>query len=79
MLIAFYVIIGSKSNKLLTFLSNNSFGIYLFHSLLVYITYSKMANANPMIVVFLNLFVFGEIAIVLTLFFRKTKLRVFIG
>ena len=79
MLITFYVTIDSKSNKLLTFLSNNSFGIYLFHSPLVYITYSKMANANPIMVVFINFIVFGGMAIVLTLLFRNTKLRIFIG
>lgn len=57
----------------------NSFGIYLFHSPLVYITYSCIPNASPFIVVFLNLIVFGAAAYALTELVRKTRLKFIIG
>ena len=80
LVIAFYaVVVGSKRNKWLTFLSENSFGIYLLHSPLVYITYSKMADMSPIVVILLNFIVFGGIAAGLTMFIRKTRLRINIG
>ena len=46
LLVIFYMIIPKKSGSLTTFLAKYSFGIYLFHSPLVYITYSFIPNAR---------------------------------
>lgn len=69
-------------NKSCTFLEKadkNSFGVYLFHSPLVYITYSLISNASPFLVVFVNLIVFGAVAYLLAELVRKTKLKFLIG
>lgn len=57
----------------------NSFGIYLFHSPLIYFTFSMIPNASPIIVVFVNFVIFGAVAYGLTELVRKTKLKVLIG
>ena len=57
----------------------NSFGIYLFHSPLIYFTFSIIPNASPIIVIFINFVVFGAVAYGLTELVRKTKLKVLIG
>lgn len=57
----------------------NSFGIYLFHSPMIYFTFSIIPNAPPIIVVFINFAIFGVIAYELTELVRKTKLKVMIG
>ena len=57
----------------------NSFGIYLFHSPLIYFTFSMIPNASPIIVIFINFVVFGVFAYELTGLIRKTKLKVLIG
>lgn len=57
----------------------NSFGIYLFHSPLIYFTFSLIPNASPIIVIFINFIIFGAFAYGLTGLIRKTKLKVLIG
>lgn len=57
----------------------NSFGVYLFHSPLVYITFANIPNTHPVIVVLINLVIFGAVAYGLTELIRKTKLKVLIG
>lgn len=60
-------------------IDRNSFGIYLFHSPLIYIVFSRIPNAHPAIVVFTNFILFGLVAFELTELVRKTKLRILIG
>lgn len=79
LILLFYTIIPNTTNGISEFISKNSFGIYLFHSPMVYITYSAIPNSSPFLVVFFNFFVFGGIAILLTLLIRKLKLYVIIG
>ena len=67
-------------NNILEVISVNSFGIYLFHSPLVYITYTYWKDYNPLFVVGMNFLVFGSIALLLTILIRKVpKLRFIIG
>lgn len=68
-----------KSCALTEKIDRNSFGVYLFHSPLVYITFATIPNASPLLVVVLNFVVFGAVAYGLTELVRKTKLRVLIG
>ena len=78
-LIFAYAAVPNRSSPILDFISRNSFGLYLFHSPLIYITFSQIPNANPFIVLVINFFLFGGTAILLTLLIRKTRLRILIG
>lgn len=51
-----YLIIPAKTNGFLNEIDKNSFGIYLFHSPLVYITFTYFPNKDPFLVVLINLF-----------------------
>lgn len=74
-----YIEVPSISNKYIELISENSFGIYLFHSPLIYITFSTIPNSNPILVIILNFLVFGIISLVLTLIMKKTEWRFIIG
>lgn len=74
-----YGTMPEKSCALVEKMDRNSFGVYLFHSPLIYITFATIPNAHPAIVVFINLAVFGTVAFGLTALIRRTKLKVLIG
>lgn len=74
-----YGAMPEKSCSLMEKIDRNSFGVYLFHSPLIYIVFATIPNAHPAIVVFVNLVVFGAAAFGLTELIRKTKLKVLIG
>ena len=74
-----YGMMPEKTYSVVEKLDRNSFGIYLFHSPLIYITFATIPNAYPVIVVFLNLVLFGAVAYGLTELIRRTKLKVLIG
>lgn len=76
---SFYGIMPHQTHPLVEKVDRNSFGIYLFHSPLIYITYSYIPNANPLLVVFINLVIFGAAAYGLTNLLRKSKLKAIIG
>ena len=69
----------SQQFRSISSISVNSFGIYLFHSPLIYITYSIWPNANPVFVVCLNFVVFGLVAFFLTELLTHTKAKIVIG
>lgn len=77
--LASYAVMPSKRYKVLDLLSDNSFGVYLFHSPLIYITYSLISNESPILVVFINLFIFGGAALLISVLVRKSKIRFIIG
>jgi peptidoglycan/LPS O-acetylase OafA/YrhL len=74
-----YGAMPEKSCSLIQKIDHNSFGVYLFHSPLIYITFANIPDAHPAIVVFINLVVFGAAAFGLTEVIRRTKLKVLIG
>lgn len=74
-----YGVIPEKNIPLAQKLDRNSFGIYLFHSPLIYITFTMMPNALPALVVFINLVIFGAAAYGLTNLVRRWKLGFVIG
>ena len=74
-----YGAMPEKSCSLIERIDRNSFGVYLFHSPLIYITFANIPNAHPGIVVFINLVVFGAAAFGLTELIRKTRLKVLSG
>ena len=79
LLVIFYLIIPKNAGRVEKLLGDYSFGIYLFHSPLVYITYSFIPNANPAIVVLLNFIIFGGLAVILTGLIRQSRFRILIG
>lgn len=66
-------------NPFVNCISNNSFGIYLLHSPLVYITYTFWRDINPIFVLILNFVLFGSVALLLSLVLKSTRLKFIIG
>lgn len=74
-----YILMSSSSNKVITAISENSYGVYLFHSPMIYITALYYPNINPWLMLFINFFVFGGVAYAMTVAISKSKLRFIIG
>lgn len=67
------------NNRIIYNISRNSFGLYLFHSPLIYITFKFLANSSPLIVVTINFVIFGALAYIMTSLIRLTKYKYVIG
>lgn len=74
-----YSLFPNNLNSKMVFIDKNSFGIYLFHSPLVYITYTYWNNINPIFIFIINFIGFGIIALLLTLSIRKIGLGFLMG
>lgn len=74
-----YGVMPHKTCAVVEKVDRSSFGIYLFHSPLIYITFASIPNAHPALVVFVNLVLFGAVAYGLTALVRRTKLKLLIG
>lgn len=74
-----YAIVPGKNCKIISCISKNSFGIYLFHSPLIYITFSFFSNESVLFVVLLNFVIFGGVALFITEFLRRRDLGLVIG
>ena len=74
-----YLIMPNKSIRLLEKISNHSYGIYLLHSPLIYITFTFLLDTVPIVVVAVNLILFGGLAYIITDLLKKSKLRFIIG
>lgn len=77
--IAVYSCMPDKTNKVVSVIEKNSYGLYLFHSPMIYITFTFLLEKNPYIVVFINIIGLGIISIVLTCLLRRTPLAFVIG
>lgn len=74
-----YCVIPQKANLLTEKISKNSMGIYLFHSPLVYISFTYWPNIAPMAMAAINLIGFGSVAYMLTNLIRATNMGWIIG
>lgn len=74
-----YLLLPVYTNRFIKNLSDNSYGIYLFHSPLIYITYTYFTNSSPWFVLFLNFIVMGGIAYLMTTIVAGTRLGFIIG
>lgn len=74
-----YTFIPDKTNQLIQLISENSFGIYLIHSPLIYITFTYFKDGNPLFVLFLNFFIWGGVSLLLSYWIRKSRLKFFLG
>lgn len=78
-----YALYGFFNNKMpnyiIRILDKNSFAIYLLHSPLIYIMYSRFANINPVLLIFCNITISIIIPILIATILRKIKLNFIIG
>ena len=74
-----YSVFPSKENYLFKNLSYYSFGLYLFHSPLVYITFNYFPNISPWMMLLINFGLFGSLSMIITHFVKKTKFRFVLG
>lgn len=74
-----YLLLPASTNRLMKSLSDNSYGIYLFHSPLIYIIYTYFKDSNPWLVLFLNFIVMGGLAWLLTIVVSKSRLKFIVG
>lgn len=79
LLLTCYAFVPNRTNRILELISENSFGIYLFHSPLVYITYSQIPNAAPIIIVMLNFVILGGCSLDLSVIIRRTRGKIVLG
>lgn len=77
--IGLYCLVSSSRNKFLMILSKNSYGIYLFHSPLIYFMYMLYPNASPMVMFTMNFIVCGIISLGLVSVVRILGLKFIIG
>lgn len=74
-----YGLVSNHTNSLISDISDNSFGIYLFHSPLIYFTFAFIPNINPFLVFLINFGFFGLIAYILSKTIKKTKMKFILG
>lgn len=74
-----YICISKKEDKFLQRISKNSYGIYLFHSPLIYIAYTRFPDISPIAMIFWNFILCGVVAYGITSILRLTKLKFIIG
>lgn len=78
-LLMFYYYMPSFNNKFVNEISNRSYGIYLFHSPLIYTTAFLCPDINPWLMLFLNFAVFGLVAYGLTIVIASSRLKFIVG
>ena len=79
LVVTLYEVIPGKTTKFTDILSRESFGIYLFHSPLIYITFAFWREMHPIIVVSMNFLVFGALSLLMSMGISRTGLRFMIG
>ena len=78
-IVAVYLFMPNRQMKAVSILSRDSFGIYLFHSPFVYITFTYWPDISPLLVLLINFVGFGAVAWLLTNLTRKIGLKSVIG
>lgn len=74
-----YMAISANKNRFLMRLSKDSYGIYLFHSPLIYFMYTIYPDANPLVMLFVNFFLCGCASVCVVYLIRKIGLKFIIG
>ena len=78
-LLFLYKFIPSFNNKIINNISKRSYGLYLFHSPMIYITAVLCPDINPWLMLFINFVCFGFVAYLITVALSKSKLKFIIG
>ena len=74
-----YTYCPGRTNRIIRFISDNSYGLYLFHSPLIYITAILMPDISPIVMVSINFIVFGCFSILLAFVLSRTRMKYLIG
>lgn len=74
-----YLLFPNTNVSILKKISDQSFGIYLIHSPLIYITFTYFRNLNPLFVISINFILFGFIAYMWAYLLSKTRIKWVIG
>jgi len=77
--LALYMIAPNRSAVIADRISKASFGLYLLHSPLIYVTFAVLLHAPPVIVFGVNAAVWGGLAYLATLLLSRTPLKLIIG
>ena len=77
--LAVYIITPQHSTPFMRFISKDSMGIYLFHSPMLYISFTFWPDINPLLMILINFIGFGSIAIGMTELMRHLHLGFIIG
>ena len=75
----FYLLMPNRPLAPLAPIAKNEYGLYLFHSPLIYLTLTWLSTAAPWMVVEINFLLLGTVAFGLTELVRKTPLRILVG
>lgn len=67
------------NNKIMNIIGRNSYGMYLFHSPMIYITFTFWKDINPFLVFVINFCLFGTIALIISLVLKKSNFKFIIG
>lgn len=78
-LLLLYKFIPHFNNKIINNISKRSYGLYLFHSPMIYITATLCPDINPWFMLFINFVCFGFVAYLITVALSKSKLKFIIG
>ena len=70
---------SERKYNIFNIIDKNSFGIYLFHSPLIYFSFTYYPNINPILMVIINFLIFGIFSVFITILIRKIKLGFIIG
>lgn len=68
-----------KSSAFMVLIGDNSMRLYLLHSPMVFFSFAYWPNINPILMIIINFFGFGSIALVLGLLMNKIHLGVLLG
>ena len=77
--LSFYALVPDFRNKFINAISKRSYGLYLFHSPLIYLAAVFCPNINPWLMLFINFICMSMIAYTITVALSKTKLKFIIG
>ena len=61
-----YYLVPNKENKVMSFFDKYSYGIYLFHSPLIYIAFTYAPNISPLLMFAINFIIMGSVALLLS-------------
>lgn len=78
-LLLLYKLVPPFNTTIINEISKRSYGLYLFHSPLIYITAILCPNINPWLMLFINFACFGTIAYTLTVLASKSRIKFIIG
>lgn len=79
LVVLFFLFFPEGKSCVIDEISCYSYGIYLFHSPLIYITAFKFPNINPWLMLFVNFIVFGGIAYFISKSISNSRYRFILG